>query len=350
MKFIHIADLHLGMSPDAGHPWKEERTKEIWDSFRRVIQKAEADQVELLLIAGDFFHRQPLLRELKEVNYLFSTLTATQVVLIAGNHDYMKDNSYYREFPWNENVTFLAETKLEKVVFSQLDTAVYGLSYHSREIREPLYDQARPDGQETYSILLAHGGDEKHIPMDMRRIQGAGFTYVAMGHIHKPHIFNSRQAAYPGDLEPLDKNDTGVRGYVEGILENGGVKIRFVPFSLREYVHLTLESQVNMTDYAMEEKIRHEIEEKGPQHIYKIILTGFRDPDIIYHLEEYKKLGNIIEVEDATRPAYDFRQLKALHGNDLMGRFLDRLLEDDVNEIQKKALFYGVHAMEQAKE
>ena len=25
MRFIHIADVHLGMQPDAGFPWSEER-------------------------------------------------------------------------------------------------------------------------------------------------------------------------------------------------------------------------------------------------------------------------------------------------------------------------------------
>ena len=40
----------------------------------------EEEQTELLLIAGDLFHRQPLLRELKEVDYLFGSLTKTQVV------------------------------------------------------------------------------------------------------------------------------------------------------------------------------------------------------------------------------------------------------------------------------
>ena len=35
--FFHIADVHLGASPDAGFPWSEERKNEIWDSFCNVI-------------------------------------------------------------------------------------------------------------------------------------------------------------------------------------------------------------------------------------------------------------------------------------------------------------------------
>lgn len=89
MKFLHIADVHLGLAPDAGKPWSSRRQQDIWDSFREVLAVAEREKVDLVLIAGDLFHRQPLMRELKQVNELFAGLTRAKVALIAGNHDYM---------------------------------------------------------------------------------------------------------------------------------------------------------------------------------------------------------------------------------------------------------------------
>ena len=74
MRFIHMADVHLGAVPDSGCPWSAFRENEIWETFVRVIDQIREEKIELLLIAGDLFHRQPLMRELKEVNYLFSTL------------------------------------------------------------------------------------------------------------------------------------------------------------------------------------------------------------------------------------------------------------------------------------
>ena len=59
-------------------PWSEKRGKDIWNSFHMVLEEARRQQADLLLIAGDLFHRQPLMRELKEVNYLFSTLQKKQ--------------------------------------------------------------------------------------------------------------------------------------------------------------------------------------------------------------------------------------------------------------------------------
>ena len=90
MRFFHVADVHLGAEPDKGFPWSEDRGREIWDSFRRLIQQVGERKADLFLIAGDLFHRQPLLKELKEINYLFSTIPHTEIVLMAGNHDYLK--------------------------------------------------------------------------------------------------------------------------------------------------------------------------------------------------------------------------------------------------------------------
>ena len=69
MRFIHIADVHLGAVPDKDKSWSKERADEIESTFDRLLAVAEERKVDLLLIAGDLFHRQPLMRELKEVNY-----------------------------------------------------------------------------------------------------------------------------------------------------------------------------------------------------------------------------------------------------------------------------------------
>ena len=97
MKLL-FRDVHLGVKPDASYPWSEERKQEVWDSFRNIINICNEDNIDLLLISGDFFHKQPLVRELKEANYIFSRLKETKVVIIAGNHDYISPRSNYIKF------------------------------------------------------------------------------------------------------------------------------------------------------------------------------------------------------------------------------------------------------------
>ena len=221
IRFIHLADVHLGAVPDRGCPWSHEREEEIWETFRRVIASVRRDPVDLLFIAGDLFHRQPLLKELKEVNYLFSTIPETRVFLMAGNHDYMKRNSFYRGFAWEPNVTFFDSEKMSCAYVEELQTFVYGMSYEHQEIKEPLYDSWQPEQEQGFHVLLAHGGDEKHIPMDAKKILSSGFTYLALGHVHKPQAMVRGKALYPGALEPIASNPTGAKGYLQGRYHNG---------------------------------------------------------------------------------------------------------------------------------
>ena len=37
VKWIHIADVHLGASPDAGEAYSKVRPQELWDTFAEVI-------------------------------------------------------------------------------------------------------------------------------------------------------------------------------------------------------------------------------------------------------------------------------------------------------------------------
>ena len=200
MRFIHLADVHLGAVPDRGCPWSSRREEEIWETFRRVIAGIRENPVDLLFISGDLFHRQPLMRELKEVNYLFSTIPDTRVYLMAGNHDFISRDSFYRTFEWNSNVTFFKNRELTCVKDPELDVYVYGLSYYDREIREGLYDKAVPVQEEGIHILLAHGGDEKHIPLSAASLAAAGFDYVALGHIHNAQHCSRESVRYCGTL------------------------------------------------------------------------------------------------------------------------------------------------------
>ena len=345
MRFFHIADTHLGAVPDAGFPWSEERRTEIWESFRGVIQKADREEIDLLLIAGDLFHRQPLKRELKELNYLFSTLKKTKVVFIIGNHDYLKADSYYSEFPWSENVTCLMGAECGSVVFEDLDTEVYGLSYHTREITEARYDSLKPEKKAGFSILLAHGGDARHIPIDRKKLLLSGFDYIALGHIHKPEIIEPNRMAYAGALEPIDQNDTGVHGFLSGEYQDGVLKTTFVPWAVREYIPLALDTKECPTNLAFQETVRMRMAARGMQHIYKIVLSGYRDPDIVYDTEACRKLGNIVSVSDESVPDYDFERLGRIHAGDIAGRYIEALYHPDMSETERKALYYGIHAL-----
>ena len=89
LKFIHIADVHWGARPEREQTFGRIREQEIKETFQRVIDHANKQQADLLLIAGDLFDQPPTQQELREVDYLLSRLNHTRTVLIAGHHDHL---------------------------------------------------------------------------------------------------------------------------------------------------------------------------------------------------------------------------------------------------------------------
>ena len=303
------------------------------------------EKTDLLLIAGDLFHRQPLLRELKEVNSLFASLADTEVVLAAGNHDYIRKDSYYRTFSWSPNVHMLRSEKIEAVELPEIRTAVYGCSYHEKQIKAPLYDNARPKGRQKTEILLAHGGDALHIPIDKEKLARLGYSYIALGHIHMPHVLIPKLAAYAGALEPTDKNDTGRHGYISGEITDRGCRFSFVPFATREYIRCEIEVDKNTTGLRLREMIDDQIEKQGTQNIYKFTLKGYRDPDIMFDPDALDTKGNVVGIVDETKPAWDLEKLSRIHKNNLIGKYIESFSGAEKDSVEYEALCEGIDAL-----
>ena len=204
MRFMHIADVHLGAAPDHGYPWAKARGKELWEGFRRCIADANEKKVDLLLIAG--------------------------------NRDYLEPSSPYLTYQWNENVITIFSRQLERIRLPELKLEIYGMSYHHREIPEPIMAGVCAEKDEYFKILLLHGGDASHIPLNKDELLDAGFDYIALGHLHNPQVYIRNLAVYAGAPEPVCAEDTGEHGYVLGEVQRKKVHISFVEMEGRRYL------------------------------------------------------------------------------------------------------------------
>ena len=164
-----------------------------------------------------------------------------------------------------------------------------------------------------YHLLLAHGGDARHMPWNPGRMAQAGFDYIACGHIHKPGVLVADKMAYAGALEPTDETQIGAHGYIRGTVDEHGTRIAFVPFARYEYEDLTLHVTEEMTQYALETMLKEDC-------------------------------GRVISVEDETRPAYDLEQLKKTYGASLISAYIEAF-EKKTDAQSQKALDYGLEAL-----
>lgn len=356
MKFIHLADAHLGAEPESGTPLGPIRKREIWDAFRDVIETCEREKVDLLLLPGDLFHGQPLLRDVKEVDYLFASLSRTRVVMIAGNHDCLLPTSHYYDVTFSDNVTFLMDTEADSVYFADLNTEVFGLSYEQKQIAEARYDKLTVRDKSRINILLAHGnisGGDKSIPIHRAAIEEAGFDYAALGHIHTRFDISNR-IAYTGGFEPFERKESGPKGYIAGEIKKTGeqseVHWEFVPHAGREYVPMQVEVTAQTTELSLCDELWEKMTERGTKHMYLIKLTGKRASEIVFDTDMimgriWNRGGYLIELTDETVPDFPIEELLEKHRDDFVGKYIKRLMEEEDKGIAKKAVEYGLLAL-----
>ncbi len=349
MNFVHIADVHLSAVPESGTELGKIRKREIYQTFYKVLEQCRNEKTDLLLIAGDLFHRPPLIKELKELDYHFQKLSSTQIVLIAGNHDYAGPHSNYRNFQWSSNVTMLLERQLQSVYFPDLNTRVYGFSYHDRNYPEALPDSAAPKSQEEISILMLHGGEEGKVPFNQKRLAAAGFDYIALGHIHSNHEPLAERMTYTGSLEPIDRNELGQHGYYKGSISSHGGRfsLQFVPAACRKYIKLEITVTPDSTNSSIMEECERQISQYGDENLYRILLSGRRSTDLTIDRELLFSLGIVLEVIDDTLLDFDVEQIANDNSDNIFGMFIRKIHtnQDAEEEIKKKALNYGLEAL-----
>jgi len=343
LKFIHIADVHWGAKPERTKSWGKIREKDIKETFFRMISYANEREMDLLLIAGDFFHNQPTVQDLRDVDYLLGKLTTARVVWIAGNHDHLKEGKPFYEYSWKTPIYFLKDQNLEKVSFSDLQTSVYGFSYWENQIRQPLYDRVKPEDDGNFSILLAHGGDESHIPIDQEKLKWSGFDYIALGHIHRPQIIFEDLMAYAGSMEPLDRTETGQHGFIEGEISEEKQMIHFVPFARRQYMQAEVFISDKMGQAEILDRIETELSYRGKENMYEIVLTGTKDPKLHLDFERVEDSYLISSVHDETRNPWEYDRISG--DNDFLVSKVAEILKD-----HPKALSYAMEALAASRE
>ena len=104
MRFVHISDLHLGKTfPVARYgQLAARRRQELLDTFSRLIDYVNENQVDFILCSGDFLNSEELrVEELRNINAIIDRLQRAVLVAISGNHDPQTENSAYKKIQWS---------------------------------------------------------------------------------------------------------------------------------------------------------------------------------------------------------------------------------------------------------
>jgi DNA repair exonuclease SbcCD nuclease subunit len=161
-------------------------------SFAGVINVANSNHADLLLIVGDLFDSSRVSTE--ALDFALNQIACAQmpVVMIPGNHDAHDERSIYAGLSpasLPRNLSLILEPDGNLLEFPALAARVWGraLVEHSPEYR-PLSGLPEP-APHAWNIGLAHGfftevETNRSSPITPAEIEASGYDYIALGHIH----------------------------------------------------------------------------------------------------------------------------------------------------------------------
>jgi DNA repair protein SbcD/Mre11 len=235
MRFIHASDLHLdsplrGLSRYEGAPVDEVRGA-TRRAFENLVAAALRERVDLVVIGGDLYdgdwpdHNTGLFF-VKGVTQLAEE--GIPVVIVRGNHDAASKLTKSLRLP--RNVYLLADAKPETVVLDQIGVAAHGQSFFTPAVLNDLasaYPASIPD---CFNIGLLHTslngrpGHDNYAPTTLSVLQGKGYDYWALGHVHAAEIVSREPwVVYPGNTQGRHIRESGAKGCSLISVENGMV-------------------------------------------------------------------------------------------------------------------------------
>lgn len=311
MKFLHIADVHLGCT----RYQLAESPRDFYDAWIDVLKRYGIDEkVDFVIMCGDFFHKRSVPPE--TMNYAVEGLTMMRdagipVISIEGNHDQKYSDS---AFSWLRSLSSWGLLTLLEPVTSDgkasyhewneveksggyIDIGlarIFGSDWYgaSGNWAIPMLTEAIKQNRRTdaFHILLLHTDVEGH---QMHPIPALSITalkelktaveYVGLGHTHK-HYEIDNWAFNPGSIEITNISEfRETRGaFVVEIGDDNSVSAkhitdyRFRPFQQLELDVDNIENGAELTDRVLA-KVRTEArpaEAGHPAPIIEIALRG----------------------------------------------------------------------------
>lgn len=257
MKLLHFADAHIDMAnygrhdPETGLPL---RVLDFLKSLDTIVDTAIAEKVDIVIFAGDAYKdRSPAPTFQREWGRRIIKLSQAKIptLLLIGNHDlspavgrahaiqefdtlqvpyvrvlskiqFLGPNELWElplqviALPWISRSAFMADYEIENSEDLIKDVS----SKLQDRIIEKINDLASQADPALPIILTAHasiegakfGGERlvmlgNDLTLSGSLVKNRKYSYVAMGHIHKPQDFNDGYqppVVYPGSIERID--------------------------------------------------------------------------------------------------------------------------------------------------
>lgn len=349
MRIIHTADIHLDSK--MGKLPREEakrRRDEIVDTFKYMVDFANEEAVDAILISGDLF-------DTNNVSTLYQNLVRDVIInnpavlffYLKGNHDNNSFLSGLDEIP--ENLMLFDEdwTSYDLgngVVISGIELT----RNNSSSMADSLVLEMNK-----INIVMLHGQDTNYKSGDKAEVisipdlRNRGIDYLALGHVHARKLEaldNRGKYCYPGCLEGRGFDECGEKGFMLLDVDevSGKITPSFVPFSRRTIYEIPVDVSGVETSYDAERIIDSFLSDVdySRDSLVRIVLVGQvsmdSDIDAGYLATHFRDAFYYVEVVDRTSfmvnyDSYEFDE-------SLKGEFVRVVKADNALSEEEKSL------------
>jgi len=265
-KFSHITDCHLGS-------WRNPKLRDLnIKAFERSILISIKEQVDFILITGDFFDVNiPQLAPVKKAVEIMKHArdSGIPIYMIYGSHDFNTANISMIDILHSAEL-FIKPTEFEFntdsiilkfFVDEKTGAKITGISGRKVGLDKEIYkrlDKQKLESEDGFKIFLLHKGIQEILPLNLQfrdsipiSLIPKGFDYYGGGHIHKrvEKKMDSSIIAYPGplfgstfqDLEETAKGET--RGFYIISFDKQIIDCKFIEINVAEILYKEIVSQ-----------------------------------------------------------------------------------------------------------
>ena len=324
-----------------------ERQNELLATFGRMVDYANENNVNVILIAGDLLDTDS--GNLRASEYVLSTIRANPNICflyLVGNHD--------------SNSLILAGDNLPKNLFT------FGKKWRSYEFgnvvitgieigkNNNIYNSLVLDPNKI-NIVTLHGqeitGQKKDGEViNIDALKGKNIDYLALGHIHSYKLApldNRGVYCYPGCLEGRGFDECGEKGFV--LLDiTDKIDYTFIPFASREFVEVNVDITDAITYEQIKNKVLSSISGIPKENIMRVYLTGTYTTDTQKYIDTLSTelSHNFYFLQIIDRSTLVLPQKDYSRDISLAGEFVRLVKSSNLpQDAQEQILYYGLQAI-----
>lgn len=216
MKIIATADVHLGMKFSSYATRRDELSEERFRALERVVAAGNEREADVLVVAGDLFHRVGVAARIVErAAGILDAFAGAAVLVLPGNHDYLAPEgdrlwTHFSEAAGDHTLVLdrpgsfdLSSYDLALTVLAAPCDAQHGSSHRLGWAT----GFERPEGHRVLGV--AHGSvdgltldsEGHYFPMEPRLLASLPADAWLVGHTHRHHDVRDARLVVPGTPE-----------------------------------------------------------------------------------------------------------------------------------------------------